>query len=176
MAKKKAMHYEVGTHRRFLAFVNAAQHPHDLIDPSSLPPKQVLRQRGPRAVKPDQPKLLIDEKMATRIVAVRNERSPLYGFAHIEQFRDWFDIDIGNWWDDWICRFFGTARYGAWERLDFDTPVSVAQAALVHTPDDDHNGRVLLIEQEHGDQPGDPPYSRTPLWKPEGTAAVGLGN
>ena len=172
MTKKSDTRYEVATHRRFLSFLNAAQHPHDLIESGLLRPKDVLRQRGPHPVDPDQPQSLIDEAIAQRIVAVRNERSPLYGFAHIDQLRDWLDIDIGAWWNGWICLLFGVARYGSWERLAFDTPVNVAQAALLHTPDDDHNGRVILIEQVFGDTSHETPYSRTPLWKPEGTAAA----
>ncbi len=130
-SKEDITQYEVATHRRFLSFLNAAQHPHDLIESGLLRPKDVLRQRGPHPVDPDQPQSLIDEAIAQRIVAVRNERSPLYGFAHIDQLRDWLDIDIGAWWNGWICLLFGVARYGSWERLAFDTPVNVAQAALL---------------------------------------------
>jgi len=62
---------------------------------------------------------------------------------------------------------FSEASFGKWGEVDYITPgalvpVSVAQAALVHTPDDDDNGRVLLIERTlYG------ATSRTPLWKPE---------
>jgi len=171
MGKKNIIQYEISTQRRFLSFINAAQHPHDLIEPC-LRSKQILRECVPRATKPAQPKLLIDEKVAKRIIEVRNERSPLYGFAHIEQLRDWLEIDIVDWWVDRICPLFGQARFGSWERLDYDTDINVAQVALVHTPDDDHKGRVILIEQVFGKTSHEPPYGRTPLWKPEGTTAA----
>ena len=62
------------------------------------------------------------------------------------------------------------SRYGSWAQLDYDTTVNVAQAVLVHTPDDNQEGRVLLIEQVFGDSSHEAPYTKTPLWKPEGTA------
>ena len=83
---------------------------------------------------------------------------------------DWFGLDIGHWWQDWICLNFGVSRYGSWAQLDYDTTVNVAQAVLVHTPDDNQEGRVLLIEQVFGDSSHEAPYTKTPLWKPEGTA------
>jgi len=175
--KKNVIQYDVDTHRRFLAFLNAAQHPLDLIAPNIPPCNTILRTRIALAVNNLQPQRLIDEKLAQRIIDVRNERSPIIGFTHIEQIRDWFEIDIFDWWNNWICVFFGTARFGAWQRLNYDTCINVAQAALVHTPDDDHYGRVLLIEQVFGDGEINPSghnlneedYSRTPLWKPQGT-------
>ncbi len=186
MSKKSPKHPDVETQRRLLRFLNEARHPVDLSRHEEPPGKNVLRERLPLALKRKRKlaqegeqktgaenaiKPLIDEKTARKILDVRNERSPLYGFADLRQFNDWLDLDISDLLGDWICWRFGRARYGAWEQLDYETPVNVAQSALVHTPDDGHKGRVILIEQVFGDTSHEPPYGRTPLWKPEGTNA-----
>ena len=185
MAKKNIIQYEIETQRRFLKFINDAQHPHDLAIPVKALEKKVLRVRRPRGANiNDEPcgedvavQLVMDEKIARKIIDARNECSPVYGFLNIQQMLEIVDFNFDDWWRDWICILLGRARKGSWQQLSYESCVKVAQAALVHTPDDDHKGRVLLIEQVFGDGDDNPtshnlneePYSRTPLWKPEGT-------
>lgn len=182
MSKILPKQLDLETQRRFLKFINDAQHPHDLAIPAKALEKQVLRVRRPRGeninVKPDgkdeDVKLAMDEKMARKIIDARNECSPVYGFFNISQMLEFVDFDFNDWWQDWICILLGFSRNGSWQQLNYQSTVKVAQAVLVHTPDDDHKGRVLLIEQVFGDDPtahnlNEEPYSRTPLWKPEGT-------
>ena len=176
MPKKLPKGFDLDTQRRFLTFINDARHPHDLAIRAKAPEKQVLRVRRPRAENlnagPGDKKVVVkpavDEKIARKIIDARDARSPLYGFANVEQLLEIADININNWWRDWICLWFGTSRFGSWQEQNYLSTVKVVQAALVHTPDDDHKGRVLLIEQVFGDDhPDEEDYSRTPLWKPE---------
>ena len=182
MSKKQPKQLDLETQRRFLKFINDAQHPSDLAIPINVLEKDVLRVRRPSGeginIDPDgkdeDVKLAMDEKMAGKIIDARNECSPVYGFLNIEQMFEIVDINFFDWWQDWICILLGFSRNGSWQELNYPSCVKVAQAALVHTPDDDHKGRVLLIEQVFGDEPtwhnlNEEPYSRTPLWKPEST-------
>jgi len=95
------------------------------------------------------------------------------GFINLSQLSDIDGFGHDKFND--LIYSFSEASYGKWEEVEYITPISIAQAALVHTPDDNDNGRVLLIERElgNGTNPAgdliDPPVSRTPLWKPEET-------
>ncbi|VAW93510.1 hypothetical protein MNBD_GAMMA21-1907 [hydrothermal vent metagenome] len=177
MSKKQPKQLDLETQRRFLKFINDAQHPRDLAIPIKALEKNVLRVRRPREDnlninqegKDEDVKLAMDEKMARKIIDARNECSPVYGFLNIEQMFEIIDFNFNDWWFNWICILLGFSRNGSWQKLDYQSTVKVAQAALMHTPDDDHKGRVLLIEQVFGNTSHEADYSRTPLWKPEGT-------
>lgn len=178
MTKKAKIQYDIKTQRRFLKFINDAQHPRDLAIPITTLEKNVLRIRHRVGAKNNvrtchkegDIALIMDVKIAQKLIDARNELNPVYGFQSIQQMVAIINFDISDWWLNWICPLFGTARNGSWKQLDYCSIIKVAQAALVHTPDDNHKGRVLLIEQVFGDNhPDEETYSRTPLWKPEGT-------
>jgi len=164
--KKKTSEIDVKVHKRFLQFINDARSPMDLIVAPELPTKQLLRNidAHERPLDDKRRDPIIGKKDAKQIIAARDQRSPLYGFFHIDDIRKIIDVNLDKWLVDWIVPWFGPATRGRWEDTGYDTPVRVAHAALVHTPDDHHNGRVLIIEQGFGN------VSRTPLWKPEATS------
>jgi len=164
MTKKNISQYEIETQRRFLKFINDAQSPHDLTIPIKALEKKILRERRPRVESYDEDvavQLMMDEKSAKKIIDARNEMSPVYGFLNIKQMLDIPNLEFNNGWQGWICRFFGVARFGSWQQLNYQSTVKVAQAALVHTPDDNHKGRVILIEQVFGNTLHEEDYGRT---------------
>lgn len=149
-------------HRRFLRFLNDARSPDQLRAPPRIdegepdePPPAVREKIEP----------LMDADTAKRLFEARDEFSPVYGFAHVRDLLalDWIDPAMFGH----IFPIFGPATYGRWDEL-YDTPVTVAHAALVHTQDDNHAGRVIFIQLAHYT-----PTWQTPLWKPEATSAAG---
>lgn len=149
-------------HRRFLRFLNDARSPDQLRAPPRIdegepdePPPAVREKIEP----------LMDADTAKRLFEARDEFSPVYGFAHVRDLLALDRIDPAVFGH--IFPIFGPATYGRWDEL-YDTPVTVAHAALVHTQDDNHAGRVIFIQLAHYT-----PTWQTPLWKPEATSAAG---
>ena len=149
-------------HRRILRFLNAARRPEDLMARPDAGGGEAGEHGHGLAVKDGNHNHghLMEIELAKRVFEERQRISPLYGYQHIEQL---LHIE-GPRWAEIIEVFtfsFGRAVYGKWEIL-YSTPVPVAHAALLHTPDDMHAGRVLFLERAHYAQTW-----QTPLWNPE---------
>ncbi len=164
MSKCKLPKIEVKIHKRILNFLNAANRPEDLQTPPHLIRRDITGAKlddSDNSKKDKQFEPLFDTKTARCVFDWREENRPVGGFAQILDLIDIVDNDILPGIIDGLIYYFGPKFYGAWNTL-YQTPVPVAHAALVHTNDDEHAGRVLFIERVHYS-----PTSQTPVWDPE---------
>ncbi len=164
MEKHKLPKVEPKVHKRMLRFLNAARRPEDLLIPPHLVPGDITGgklgdREGVANAKSVEP--LFDITLAKRIFDWREENRPLCGFIRIDDLIGVIDNDLLPGIIGRLIIHFGASVYGAWETL-YTTPVPVAHAALVHTKDDGHAGRVLFIERIHYSE-----TSQTPIWDPE---------
>jgi len=148
--------------RRVLRFLNDARRPQDL----AAGPRRVVHThvelagvKGPDLHEPmpeHEIEPVINRELAERLIAWRDEHSPLYGFLNIRQFLDLIPEGL---LDDLIGAF-GASAYGQWDDpIDipaaYDRPV---HAALLR------DGRVLFFGLPNGDN--------TFLWNPAGAGAA----
>lgn len=157
---------ETKAHRRVLLFLNTARAPQDLVVlPENRFAEPIVEHGvdGPEAHEPieEQPReKLFDRAQAEKILAARDELSPLYGFAHLDQVQRLLGDDVLRRLTDRIRSFSG-ATYGDWSTPQGlylgDASLIGSHAAVLRT------GLVLLIEKTCG---RGPTTSRTPLWNP----------
>ena len=109
---------EPRTHRRLLQFINAARTPQDLafLPQTDVPPPEaepIVRRPDVREQR-EAPEQLIDFDQALAILLARDQVSPLYGFAHIDQLRDVIGrLDLQGFLDR-LLACMGPARFGEW--------------------------------------------------------------
>ncbi len=151
---------EPKVHKRILRFLNAANRPEDLQVPPHLIQRDITGKKlGDANLKKTDP--IFDEKSAKCVFDWREENRPAGGYIQIQDLIGVIDNKILPGIIDRLVFYFGPSVYGAWVTL-YETPVPVAHAALIHTTDDGHAGRVLFIERIHYS-----PTSQTPVWNPE---------
>ena len=139
-------------HRRILRFLNAARRPEDLMTPPHLAKrpsdKGELAERGaPAEASVIEP--ILDIELARRVFAERERNSPLYGYTHIRQLPEGFDLKI-------FYPFFGPVIYGKWDELTLEHPDGTAYEHMAEHAATLRTGKVLMW--------GDPPEYF--LWNP----------
>lgn len=160
------------THRRLLRFLNAARSPQDL---AFAPQNEIpLSEAEPVLRRPvveeqlEREKLIEFEQARTILTALtaRDQVSPLLGFAHLDQLRDFIARAGLEKYLDRLVACMGPATFGEWCQVgqiqtDDGDQIDVVHAAMMHT------GWVMFIEAACGLA-----ASRTPLWNPFNRAAV----
>ena len=158
------------THRRLLQFINAARTPQDLafVPQTDVPPPEaepIVRRPDVREQR-EAPEQLIDFDQALAILLARDQVSPVYGFAHIDQLRDIIGRLKLQGFLDRLLECMGPARFGEWSTVgpikdDQGQVIDIVHAAMLRT------GWVMFIEAACGLA-----ASRTPLWNPFNRATV----
>lgn len=177
MDEGKQLEIDGNVHRRVLAFLNAARRPEELM----VPPVQevpLIDERVMHGIEQilhldehgrdhhhhdDSPhadvdaKRLFDRELAKRVLAEREDISPLIGFQHIRQLQK--IAGLSRRLLDRLIFLFSPRFRGKWDVLYESmttvgqTPISVIHAALLHT------GNVLFIADAYSPD--------TVIWDPE---------
>jgi len=152
------------THRRLLRFLNAARSPEDLrYAPQNVitaDPQDTLKRPDVDEPTQERPrKNLLDLKQAKRIVEERDKLSPLYGFKHLDQMREFVVRERLAKYLEVLSMHLSAATYGQWSDAGpivdpaTNSAINVVHAALLRT------GWVIFIEAACNI-----PVSRTPIW------------